>query len=125
MANEVTLDISAQLEVHDLSQDFPTICRKWDDDTCHEVAQLTGCQKMSRETLEAYGHRLVACWNTCRGIPTDDLQRVRFYQPADGNWPIRFVDTDGIIHVPCEITARHSPVLREEQSEPCSPAEPS
>lgn len=70
---EVTLDINAQLEVHDLSQDFPTICRKWDEYACHEVAQLTGCQKMSRETLEAYGHRIVACVNACRGIPTERL----------------------------------------------------
>lgn len=69
--------------------------------------------------------RIIACVNACWGISTDDLQRVRFYQPADGNWPIRYVDTDGITHVPCEITARHNPVLRDEQSEPCSPAEPS
>lgn len=75
--------------------------------------------------LLEHHERIIACVNACRGILTDDLRRVCFYQPAEGNWPIRFVDADNITHVPCEITVRHNPVLRDEQSELCSPAESS
>ena len=90
---EPTCDINAELEVHDLAQEFPTICRKWDENTCHNVAELIGCQGLPRAEMEAYGHRIVACWNACRGIPTERLL-LAAELIDEQEWPVSSLEDD-------------------------------
>lgn len=59
---------------HDQGTPSPTICKERGDGSCHEIAELTGCQGMSHEELLANGDRIVACVNACAGIPTEKLQ---------------------------------------------------
>ena len=60
-------------ECHDKGTEFPTICKVRDDGSCHEIAELTGCQGMTHEERVANGERIVACVNACAGIPTEEL----------------------------------------------------
>jgi hypothetical protein len=61
---------------HDKGTEFPTICKERENGTCHEIAELTGCQGMTHEERVANGERIVACVNACRGIPTEDLEKI-------------------------------------------------
>lgn len=63
-------------EMHDAGTDEPTICGMNGDGSCHQIAELVGCQGMSHEHLVACGSRIVACVNACEGIPTEDLQKM-------------------------------------------------
>ncbi len=59
--------------VHDVGTDMPTVCKEIDDNTCHEIAELTGCQGMSHSERVANGKRIVACVNFCKNVPTESL----------------------------------------------------
>lgn len=54
---------------HDQGTEFPTICKEREDGSCHEIAELTGCQGMTHEEKVANGERIIAC----QGIPTEKL----------------------------------------------------
>lgn len=82
--------------LHDLGTPEPTICFEHGDGTCHEIAELTGCQGMSREEREANGKRIVACVNFCKGLETEYLlgNDDGFSHPVDTDL-LMLHDTDG------------------------------